>query len=109
MKKKASAQMAAPEYKRKAGKHYDEDSIAAPVVNKVSIFLVLNLLVMDQRSISEHCLWDGGKIYMNIPKGFKKYYPIRFDLFLLKTLYGLKQSPFEYCMVLLEVLQKAKL
>ena len=113
MKKKANgvyhAQIAARKYEQKAGKYYNENSIAAPVINKASIFLVLNLLVMGQRSISEHCLWDGEKIYIDIPKGFMKYYPIGFDLFLLKTLYGLKQSPFEYWMVLLEVLQKAKL
>ena len=52
---------------------------------------------------------NGEKIYMSVPKGFEKYYPVGMVLLLVKTLYGLKQSAYEYWIVLLEVLSKAKL
>ena len=35
---------------------------------------------------------DGEKIYMEVPKGFRKYYATNIVLLLLQTLYGLKQA-----------------
>ena len=38
----------------------------------------------------------GEKLYMNVPKGFEKFYPIDVVLLLLKTPYGLKQATFKH-------------
>ena len=35
---------------------------------------------------------DGENIYMEVPKGFRKYYATNLVLLLLQTLYGLKQA-----------------
>ena len=46
---------------------------------------------------------------MGVPRGFEKFYPIGVLLLLLKTIYGLKQSAFEYWRALLAALKAGKL
>jgi len=47
----------------------------------------------------------GEKLYMEIPEGFEWFYPTCVLLLLLKTIYGLKQSAFEYWRVLLKAMR----
>ena len=47
----------------------------------------------------------GEKLYMEIPEGFEWFYPTGVLLLLLKTIYGLKQSAFEYWRVLLKAMR----
>jgi hypothetical protein len=84
-----------------AGKHYDATSIAAPVTSDTTIRIVLTLLLManwcgellDVKGAFLHGEFEEGKrLYMDVPEGFKKYYPVGVVLLLLKTLYGLKQA-----------------
>jgi hypothetical protein len=95
MKKKARG------YKQIAGKHDDATSIAAPVTSDTTIRIVLTLLLMaswyreliDVKGAFLHGNFEEGEtLYMAVPEGFEKYYPVGFVLLLLKTIYGLKQA-----------------
>jgi len=46
---------------------------------------------------------------MSVPKGFEQFYPVNVVLLFLKTIYGLRQSSFEYWKKLATVLEKQKL
>jgi hypothetical protein len=104
MKKKASgtyhARLNARGYEQVAGKHYGKTSIAAPVTSDTTIRIVLMLLLMaswygellDIKGVFLHGEFEEGKsLYMEVLEGFGKYYPTGYVLFLLKTIYGLKQ------------------
>jgi hypothetical protein len=105
MKKKANgtyrARLNARGYEQVAGRHYDENSIAAPVTSDTTIRIVLTLLLMagwygellDVKGAFLHGEFEEGEqLFMEIPEGFQMYYPMGMVLLLLKTIYGLKQA-----------------
>jgi hypothetical protein len=105
MKKKASgvfrARLNARGYEQVPGKHYEPNSIAAPVTSDVTIRIVLTLLLLakwhaellDVKGAFLHGEFDDGEtLYMEIPEGFEEYYPAGFIWMLLRTIYGLKQA-----------------
>jgi hypothetical protein len=118
MKQKADgtkrARINARGYEQIPGEHYDETNISSPVVNEASIFLILILIIMgrmwaklnDVKGAFLNGNFSGGeKLYMRVPQGFEKYYPVNVLLELLKTIYGLKQAAFEYWRALLKAIQ----
>jgi len=118
MKQKADgtkrARLNARGFEQIPGEHYSETGVSSPVVNEASIFMLLTLLVMARlygelndfkgAFLNGH-FTNGEKLYMRIPEGFEAYYPIGILLLLLKTIYGLKQSAFEYWRALFQALK----
>ena len=99
-------------FEQQDGKHYDKDNIAVPVVNEVTIWIILILMVM-------HITWvgmlldingaflngefeDDHQLYLEVPKGMEKFYPCNVVLLLLKTIYGLKQVAYQFWLTLLK-------
>ena len=122
MKQKADgtlrARLNARGFEQKAGEHYEETGVSSPVVNEASIFLILILTCMagwymelnDVNGAFLNGLFSHGeKPYMYVPKGFERYYPSGMVLLLLKTIYGLKQSAFEYWRTLLNAIRAMRL
>ena len=115
MKKKPNgtkrARLVARGYEQEDGQHYKSDETAAPVVNDMTIRIVLILMIMakfcaelvDVRGA--FLLGEFGqeeRLYMEIPEGFEKFYPAGVVLLLLKTIYGLKQAAYAFWRKLLE-------
>jgi hypothetical protein len=84
-----------------AGKHYDPNSIAAPVTSDTTIRIVMTLFLMAswcgklldvKGALLQGEFETGETLFMIIPEGLAKYYPVGCVLVLLKTIYGLKQS-----------------
>jgi len=108
------ARLNARGFEQIAGEHYNETGVSSPVVNEASIFILLTLMVMARMYgelndvkgafLNGH-FTHGEKLYMRIPEGFEAFYPIGVILLLSKTIYGLKQSAFEYWKVLLHALK----
>jgi len=105
MKKKSNgtyrARMNARGFKQVEGQHFDVTSLAAPVTNDASLRIMFTLMLMagwtayivDVKGAFLHGDFeDGEKIYMEVPKVFKKIYATIIVLLLLQTLYGLKQA-----------------
>ena len=101
-------------YEQIAGLHYNKAGVSSPVVDEASIFILFTLMVMtrmygalnDEKGafLNGDCTHDE-KLYMEIPEGFEWFYPTGVLLLLLKTIYGLKQSAFEYWRVLLKAMR----
>ena len=115
MKKKANgtfrARLTARGYEQIDGEHYDKDTTAAPVVNEATIRIVFILMIMagwyaellDVRGAFLHGEFEKGtKLYMEVPDGFKTFYPIDCLLLLLQTIYGLKQAALAFWVELLK-------
>ena len=94
------------------GKHFKSHSISAPVTNDATIRIVFTLMLMalwigqliDVKGAFLHGeLAEDEEIYMEVPKGFEKFYPDGdWVLRLLKTLYGLKQSAYYFWLEILK-------
>ena len=118
MKKKSNgtfqAHVNARGYEQIEGIHYDADMTAAPVVNKMTIHIVFTLMVMadwyaevvTMRGAFLHGEFkERMKLYMEVPEGFEKFYPIGCLLQLLQRIYGLKQVAFAFWDQLLKALR----
>ena len=118
MKKKSNstfqAQVNARGYEQIEGIHYNVDTTAAPVVNKMTIRIVFTLMVMagwytevvNVGGAFLHGEFEKGtKLYMEVPEGFEKFYPVGCLLLLLQTIYGLKQAAFAFWVQLLKALR----
>ena len=106
MKKKASgiyrARLNARGFEQVNGIHFNQENIASPVTNDMSIRIVMVLALMagwisqilDVKGAFLHGEFEEGEepIYMEVPQGFEKYYGPDVVLLLLKTIYGLKQA-----------------
>ena len=105
MKKKSNgtyrARTNARGFEQVDGKHYDSKDTAAPVVTEITIRVVLVLIIMAgmyAELLDVHGAFLLGdfdpkhKMYMELPKGFEKWYPSNCVLLLLKTIYGVKQA-----------------
>jgi hypothetical protein len=87
-------------YEQIAGKHYNATYIAAPVTSDMTICIGIILLMvnwygklLDVKGAFLHGEFEEGvALYMEVPEGSKKYYPLGWALLLLKTIYGLKQA-----------------
>ena len=99
------ARMAARGFKQISGKDFDPYGLMSPVVNIITVFIVLTLIIMFgwyailidlKRAFLTADMEPGREIYMKIPKGLEKYYPKGFLLKLLKCVYGCKQSSHEF-------------
>jgi len=115
MKKKPNgtkrARIVARGFEQIDGEHYKSDETAAPVVNDMTIRIVLILMIM-ARFCGELVDVQGAfllgefgteeKLYMEVPEGFKKFYPAYVVLLLLKTIYGLKQAAYAFWRKLIE-------
>jgi hypothetical protein len=109
MKKKANgtyrARLNARGFEQIDGVHYDSTTKAAPVVNVITIRLVLVLIIMAgwHAELVDVCgaflhgeFGEEEKIYMEVPQGFEKHYQEGTVLLLLKTIYGLKQAAYAF-------------
>jgi len=105
MKKKSNGQFRARVvvrgYEQVDSEHFHGDDISSPVVNEVTVRIVLILMVifklsggvMDVEGAFLLGLLDPGvKLYISIPKGFEKYYKTTDVLSLNRTMYGTKQA-----------------
>ena len=115
MKKKPNgtkrARLVARGYEQVDGEHYKSDEIAAPVVNDMTIRIVLILMIL-ARFCGELLDVNGAfllgefgteeKLYMKVPEGFEKFYAANVLLLLLKTIYGLKQAAYAFWRKLIE-------
>jgi hypothetical protein len=108
------ARLNARGYEQVDGKHYDEDSKFAPVVNDATIHIVLILLIMagwyaeliNVKGAFLHGIFEKGrKVYMEVPQGFEQFYLKNCVLLLLKTQYGTKQVVKAFWLKLLKALQ----
>ena len=116
MKRKASgvyrAQLVAQGFKQHAGVSYDPRDIMSPVVHEITVRIMLVLMIMalwhteiiDIKGAFLKASFDPEhKVYMEIPKGFGKFYP-KNVLLLLKTLYGVKNAAKAFWLVLLKIM-----
>ena len=88
-------------YEQVEGEHFGGTSITSPVTNEVTIRVVLVLMVMsewhsemiDVKGAFLHGKFeDEERIYMKVSEGFDRFYGTEVVLWLLKTVYGLKQA-----------------
>ena len=88
MKKMASgtfrARLIVKGYEQVGGKHYDKDTKAAPVVNKVMIRIVFILMIMAgwyeelldvPRAFLHGEFEEGTQLFMEVPNGLKTFFP----------------------------------
>ena len=115
MKKKPNgtkrARLVARGYEQIDGQHFKSDETAAPVVNDMTIRIVLILVIMarfcgellDVRGA--FLLGEFGndeKLFMEVPEGFERFFAFNVVLMLLKTIYGLKQAAYAFWRKLIE-------
>ena len=118
MKKKANgkfrARLNARGFEQVEGVHYQKKSVAAPTVHAMSVNIAFILIATGRLDVDlndVHGAFLNGKfsngetIYITIPQGFEKYYSDDEVLLLLKTIYGLVQSAYEYFIVWLKAVK----
>ena len=105
-------------FKQKEGQDYIEESIHAPVTQKTTVFVTLVLGEMNgwrRRCIDVSGAFlkeefeDGEEIYMEVPRGWEKFYGKEVVLKLLATIYGLKQSAMAFWRELVRCMQDMKM
>ena len=94
------------------GEHYDSQTKGSPVVSQMTVMIILTLITMGQYvahlkdvngAFLLPSLKESERIYMEIPKGFEKWYDPETELWLLlKTLYGLIQAAFAFWAILVQ-------
>jgi hypothetical protein len=102
------------------GVHFDASDKAAPVVCDVTIRAVLILAIMAnwlawivdvEGAFLQGRSQNGELIFMKIPNGYQKFYPLYVMLKLLRTLYGLAQSAIQFwreCRMAMDGMNMAK-
>jgi len=122
MKKKANgtyrARVVARGFEQIEGVHYDGASIAAPVINNMSIRIIMVLAVMagwaskiiDVKGAFLHGEFEDGAepVYLKVPEGFKQFYPRNVVLMLLKTIYGLCEAAMAFWKEMLKAFKAMK-
>ena len=98
--------------------HYGPEWISAPVSNAVTICIVLVLLLMmgGYLHVIDVCsafllgLFDNEdeRVYVSVPNGWEQFFPKNVVLFLLKTVYGLKQAANCFYRLLVSVMSGLK-
>jgi hypothetical protein len=89
--------------------------VAAPVTNDITIRIVMILMIMamwmgellDVKGAFLHGQFGEREkpLHMFIPQGMEQYYPLNWNLKLLKTIYGLCQLAYAFWRMLLAVLR----
>eukprot|EP00957_Ditylum_brightwellii_P113579 8659520-Ditylum_brightwellii.AAC.1 len=121
MKPKASganhARLNARGYKQVDGLHYDCHDLSAPVVNDMTVRIVTILTIMAawtaelldvQGAFLNGQFQNGEQLYMYVPQGFERFYPLNVLLLLLRTIYGLKQAAMQFWRALLAAMLDIK-
>ena len=114
MKKKSNgtyrARINARGFEQKHGVHYDRDTKAAPVVNDITINMVMIMIVIgcwyahliDVKGAFLKGDFDPKhRMFMAVPQGFEKWYPENVVLRLVKRLYGTNQAAYQFWIRLL--------
>ena len=110
MKKKPSgvyrARLALQGFQQKEGLQYQHDDKSAPVINAMSIKIILVLVVLgnwftkiiDVQGAFLHGQFQRRKekLYTEVPEGFEKYYPHNAILLMLRTIYGSIQGAIQW-------------
>ena len=100
-------------HKQRAGVSYDPRDIMSPVVHEITVRIMLVLMIMalwhaeiiDVKGAFLKASFDPKhKVYMEIPKGFEKFYPKNVLRLLQKTLYGVKNAAKAFWLVLLKIM-----
>lgn len=119
MKKKSNgkyrARLNARGFEQVDGVHYDEDTKSSPVVSDPTILIVLVLMLL--AGWSGHIVDVNGaflngrfepqhRIYMDVPRGFEKFYPNDVVLLLLRTIYGTKQAALQFWRALIQAIKR---
>ena len=117
MKKQASgvyhARLVARGFKQHDGVSYDPHDTMSPAVHEITVCIMLVIMIMalwhaEIIDVKEAFLKPSfdpkHKVYMEIPKGFKKFYPKNLLLLLKKTLYGVKNAAKAFWLVLLKIM-----
>jgi Reverse transcriptase (RNA-dependent DNA polymerase) len=108
-------------YEQEDGEHYDQDDVASPMVNIVTIRVMLVLMLLmggcahlvDVNGAFLLGGWEHDpitheerKVYMEIPQGFHRFFP-KGDwlILLLKTIYGTKQAAKRFWLFILGILK----
>ena len=87
------------------GRHYIEDDKSTPVVNEVTVRVMLTLAVMMgwcMKLLDVQGAFLNGRfqhdevLYVNVPQGFEEYYPKNVLFKLVRTIYGLKQAAMQF-------------
>ena len=118
MKKKASGRkkaiINACGYAQKKGEDYEENGTAAPVVNEITLRIVLALMliarmagnVYDIKGAFLHGQFiNERRIHIDVPQRWEKHYPGNVLLELLAPIYGLKQSEFAFFTEMLRIMK----
>ena len=101
-------------FKQVEGVHFDGSSIHSPVTNAATIRTIIVLMLIawwtghltDVHGAFLHGKFTNGEqLYMEVPKGFKKFYPGDVLLKLLKCIYGLKQAAMAFWRELLKCMK----
>ena len=109
------ARLAARGFQQIQGLHYDPRSISSPVVSKATVRMVLILALMRDWTIEivdvrgaflQGEFLKGEVIYMQVPKGFEKYYGKDSVLRLRKPIYGLVQASYCFWRKLVAVMEE---
>ena len=116
MKKKPNgtyrARLTARGYEQEDGVHFDEHTIASPVVDDLTVRIIMVLTIMgswepqlvDVKGAFLHGTFeDKHKMYMRVPEGFEKWYGSAVFLLLLKAIYGTKQAAIRFWTLLVSV------
>jgi Reverse transcriptase (RNA-dependent DNA polymerase) len=105
-------------YEQVDGEHYNSSCLASPVVSEAPLFVMLIKICMakmgtDLNDVKGEFLngkcSKGEQLYMEVPEAFEMFYPRNVVLLLLKSIYGLKQSAYEYWLELLKAVKAMKL
>jgi hypothetical protein len=105
LKKKANGRRKGRITAQRDGEHFDATDKASPVVNDITIRIVLTLIVMaglwaeivDVKGAFLTAEFEPHhKRYTTVPKGFEKYYPGNVVLLLKRTLYGTCQAAIQF-------------
>ena len=88
-----------------------------PVANCITIRIVFILMIMDswlsefldvKVEFSIGRFDKGEELYMEVPQGMEKYYPVNVLLLILRTLYILRQAAVFFCKELLNAFRFTK-
>jgi hypothetical protein len=109
MKRKASgrykARITARGFEQRDGEHYDSSDKSSPVVNDITIRIILTIIVMagfsvevvDVKGAFLTAEFDPShRMYITVPRGFEKHYPGNVVLLLKRTLYGTCQAAIQF-------------
>eukprot|EP00957_Ditylum_brightwellii_P167544 12754694-Ditylum_brightwellii.AAC.1 len=97
-------------YDQVDGLHYNSQDLLAPVVNNMTVRIVVILIIMAscvselldaQGAFLNNRFQNGEQLFMHVPQGIAKFYPPDVLLLLLQIIDGLKQAAMQFWRALL--------